>query len=72
MNFVVDQMLVNFTDVQYEFNDLEKAIEFAKALSEESNSIISISNFDGENSTHLFEGGICYKPYNPRGFSVVK
>jgi hypothetical protein len=72
MKFVVDEMIVSFTDAQYEFGDLEKAVEFAKGLSLEVDNVISISLFDDEDSVYLFMGGICYKPYNPPKLEMVK
>jgi hypothetical protein len=72
MKFVVDEMLISFTDAQYEFENLEKAVEFARGLSLESNNVISISPFDDEDSVYLFMGGICYKPYNPHKLELVR
>lgn len=71
MTYVIDEKEHNFVGDQTLVDSVGDAIRFAKDSSLASDNMFVVSAFDQELPSHIFIGGICYKPYNPRGFEVV-
>lgn len=63
MKYVVDEMNASFVGEQMQFDELTKAVELARRLSlHETENWGCVTGFYDEKPSHIFIGGVCYRP----------